>query len=68
MGDSSKVVFVVGFIVVAIIVMIISLVATSLKKLASDESKFNTIYPRPAEVNYLRLFPVINSKLPSWPR
>lgn len=41
----KKVVYVVGFIVLAIIIMIIALVATSLKKLASDEIgiKYDTV-------------------------
>jgi sensor domain CHASE-containing protein len=37
---ADKKVYVIGFIVLAVIVMIVVLVATSLKKLASDESKY----------------------------
>jgi hypothetical protein len=37
---ADKKIYVIGFIVLAVIVMIVVLVATSLKKLASDESKY----------------------------
>ena len=37
---ADKKVYVIGFFILAVIVMIVALVATSLKKLASDESKY----------------------------